>query len=70
MHSGIGRRPKAERKEPKRNAYSTTASPTPQSARYAEKPRPTRSAMHLVEQVEDYIDAREVHFELVGKRAD
>ncbi len=30
----------------------------------------TRSAMHLVEQVEDYIDAREVHFELVGERAD
>jgi hypothetical protein len=46
------------------------ALPAPQSARHAEKRKPTRSAMHLVEQVEDYIDAREVHFELVGERAD
>ena len=70
VHAGIEGQPKAERKEPKWSVQSTTASPTPQSTCHASGSRSTRSPMHLVEQVEDYIDARQVHFELVDEHAD
>src|ERR1700730_13205141 len=47
------------------------AHPPPQSARQSVNfEGQSRLAIHPVEQVENYIDARQVHLELLGERAD